>query len=86
MIRLAALIQKGFWRSLDWIYPPVCASCGQPGDRLCGECQSEIKFITGHRCASCGEPMHRPNPCCDACQLRPPAYTAVRNLAFYPWP
>lgn len=83
MIRLAALIHKGFWRSLDWIYPPVCASCGEPGYRLCGDCQSEIKFIQGHRCATCGEPQLRPTECCAACQLRPPSYTAVRNLAVY---
>jgi|LSQX01.1.fsa_nt_gb ComF family protein len=81
--RLNALIQRNFWRSLDWIYPPVCASCGEPGYRLCESCQSKIKFIRGKRCAICGAPVSNHKSTCVACQMHPPAYTAVRNLAVY---
>lgn len=83
MVQLAALIHKGFWRSLDWIYPPVCASCGEPGFRLCDDCQSKIKFIRGNQCALCGEPLHHKAEMCLNCQANQPSYSAVRNLALY---
>lgn len=47
-IRFAELVYQGFWTALDWIYPPVCASCGEPGYRLCVNCQSKIRFYKNH--------------------------------------
>lgn len=44
-LQLSALIFSGFWKALDWIFPPDCAACGEPGYRLCLECQNKIKFI-----------------------------------------
>jgi len=82
-IRLAALIHSGFWRSMDWIYPPVCASCGEAGYRLCADCMSKIRFIKGDRCTVCGERLARPIEVCLDCQHQPPPYTAVRSLADY---
>ena len=29
---------------LDWVYPPECAVCGEPGDRLCKNCLNQIRF------------------------------------------
>ena len=81
--RLAAFVLRGFWQSLDWIYPPVCASCGEIGSRLCTKCQSMIKFIRGNRCGICGEPMPDGRTTCAACQNRPPTFAAVVNLAVY---
>lgn len=43
-IRFAELVYQGFWTALDWIYPPVCAACGEPGYRLCVNCHSKIKY------------------------------------------
>jgi len=80
---MTALINRVFWGSLDWIYPPMCASCGEPGFRLCAECQSKIKFIKGKRCAVCGEPLVGTVAVCASCRTKPPAYTAMRNLALY---
>ena len=77
------LINRGFWGTLDWVYPPVCASCGEPGERLCGDCHAQIKLITGKCCLTCGVPMRgTPERCC-ACLTMPRPYTAVRNLAVY---
>jgi len=80
---MAALINRGFWSSLDWIYPPDCASCGEPGYRLCAACVEKIKLITGNRCESCGEPLKRGQARCRPCQVNPPPYTGMRNLAVY---
>jgi len=48
-IRFAELVYQGFWTALDWIYPPVCLTCGEPGYRLCVKCQSRIKFYKNHQ-------------------------------------
>ena len=77
------LINRGFWGTLDWIYPPVCASCGDHGYRLCGDCHAKIKFITGKYCLTCGEPIWGTTERCSACQTIPRPYAAMRNLADY---
>lgn len=81
--QVAELIYKGFWRTLDWIYPPVCASCEAPGYRLCADCQAKIQYIKGNRCTICGEPLKRGREQCADCQSSPPPYRAMRNLAVY---
>jgi competence protein ComFC len=81
--QVAYYVYKGFWRSLDWIYPPVCASCGEPGYRLCAECQAKIQYLKGKRCAICGEPLKSGRELCADCQSSPPPYRAMRNLAVY---
>lgn len=82
-IQAADLINKGFWGTLDWIYPPECASCGEPGFRLCADCFEKIKFIKEKCCLICGEPMRTAVECCPDCRANPRSYTAIRNLAEY---
>ena len=43
---LSALIYSGLWTALDWVFPPECAACGEPGYRVCLDCQRKIRFIT----------------------------------------
>lgn len=61
----------------------MCASCGEPGYRLCQACQAKIQFIKGNRCHICGEPIRHAAELCERCQLRRPPFTAVSNLAVY---
>jgi ComF family protein len=42
--QLSALIYSGLWAALDWVFPPECAACGEPGYRLCLKCQGHILF------------------------------------------
>lgn len=44
--QLSAHIFSGIWQALDWIFPPECAACGEPGYRLCLNCRNKINFIT----------------------------------------
>ncbi len=44
--RFSEIVYSGFWSVLDWVYPPVCVGCGEPGFRLCPQCQAKIQFIT----------------------------------------
>ncbi len=46
---LSALINSGLWTALDWVFPPECAACGEPGDRLCSNCQGKIHFLPNWR-------------------------------------
>lgn len=77
------LINRSFWGTLDWVYPPACASCGEPGERLCGDCHAKINFIKGKHCLICGVPMQGSADHCSACLSMPRLFTAVRNLAVY---
>lgn len=81
--QVADYVYKVFWRTLDWIYPPVCASCGEPGYRVCADCQEKIQYLKGKRCAICGEPLQGGRESCAECQSNLPPYRAMRNLAIY---
>ena len=82
-IHLSQVLYRGFWKALDWIYPPVCAGCGEPGYRLCVDCLKEIQFINGHVCKSCGLPVDKKINLCPECVQDPPPFTAMRSLARY---
>ncbi len=82
-IRFGEIIYRGFWSALDWIYPPVCVGCGEPGYRLCSKCRGKIKFIQGSRCKICGRPIDKPGELCKTCQITPPPYKALRSMARY---
>jgi len=82
-IRIAEIIYKGFWIALDWIYPPVCAGCGEPGYRLCDRCREQIEFIRGNICQICGQPLAKTSGICHDCEISPPPYDALRSIAKY---
>lgn len=80
---LAAVIYQGFWTALDWIYPPECAGCGEPGYRLCFKCQEAIHYLTGEICPVCGIPLTGQGGFCLDCRNSPPPYDALRSLTRY---
>jgi ComF family protein len=82
-IRIAQALYRGFWSALDWMYPPTCVGCGEPGYRLYFKCQQEIQYISGQVCERCGFPLEGEGGLCAACQKEPPAFTAQRYLARY---
>lgn len=82
-IRIAEVLYRGFWRALDWIYPPVCVGCGEPGHRLCNNCLDAIQLIDGHLCERCGFPLEVSQQVCEKCEAELPPYDAMRSLARY---
>lgn len=80
---LAAVIHHGFWTALDWIYPPECAGCGEPGYRLCVKCLESIQFLDHRICRICGLPLTEKRDICQACNASPPLYDALRSLTRY---
>ncbi|MCB2202522.1 ComF family protein [bacterium] len=79
----AEVLYRGFWTVLDWIYPPVCVGCGEPGYRLCDKCFGTIRFIEGHVCERCGLPIGLKRLHCEECDEEKPPYDAMRSLARY---
>lgn len=82
-IRLAESLNKVFWTTLDWIYPPECIGCGESGYLLCAECQNKIVKRSGYRCKICDTKISREEIICLRCQEQKPSFTALRCLADY---
>ncbi len=56
-------LQKLLSGVFDWIYPPVCASCGKPGSLLCDSCREQLHSVGEHYCSKCGKPLRKGSKC-----------------------
>lgn len=80
-------------RILNWFFdvllPPRCPACRTVVavvGSFCGDCWSELRFITAPMCVRCGVPFevdHGSGTTCGACLLRAPRYTAARAALVY---
>ncbi|MEL6582989.1 MAG: ComF family protein [Pseudomonadota bacterium] len=71
---------------LDLLYPPRCMSCDAETDQaegLCGECWSEVSFISGPVCGFCGVPVLAEGLSCEDCTQHPPNWQAGRAAVLY---
>lgn len=84
-IRPAYLFYRWAWAGLDWLLPPRCGGCGQPGSRWCAACQSHTTRIPEPLCPRCGQAQDTPG-LCTGCRASPPDFTALRSWAFYEGP
>lgn len=73
------------WLAADWVYPPVCAGCGQPGSRWCASCASQTTPLTTPLCPVCGAPV-RPGLPCKECEEHPPKFDQLRSWAAFAGP
>jgi ComF family protein len=73
----------------DWLYPPTCLLCGDPGyygQDLCEPCLRSLPFLVV-ACPRCALPLAGPEPhLCGACQKKPPAFDAAFALFRYEEP
>lgn len=80
----AYLVYRWLWESLDWLYPPHCGGCGEPGSRWCARCQESVTIIQPPLCRVCGQPVRiHTTQLCAACRNQRPAYTALRSWAAF---
>jgi competence protein ComFC len=70
---------------LDWLFPPVCGGCGNPGIRWCLECQKKVQVINNTVCDACGLPQVR-SGLCDRCRQKRPAFKNLRSWAVFEKP
>lgn len=55
--------RKFFGIVLDWVYPPSCVSCGEPGALICEQCLSKLPPVSEHFCSICGKPLKKRHSC-----------------------
>lgn len=79
------VLNEVFWKCVDWIYPPVCCTCGEIGKLLCDSCYSQITFIQSPDCVYCGEPIKSGN-ICTRCKQQLPHFSKLRSLGYYSGP
>ncbi|MGZ8243872.1 ComF family protein [Methylomagnum sp.] len=73
----------------DWLYPPTCLLCGDPGDRgrdLCKPCADSLPRIMT-ACPRCAVPLASiESQLCGPCQTRPPVFDAAHAPLHYEEP
>ena len=80
--KLAYRIYQLIWEAMDWLYPPNCGGCGQPGIRWCRNCSQNTKEINPPICPICGNPNGNEEPC-QRCQVSRPQYASLRSHTVY---
>ena len=74
---------------INAIYPPQCASCGEPtgeAQGLCGTCWTATPFVSGLVCTKCGIPLEGESDgdvLCDGCLHAPPAWDRGAAAVLY---
>lgn len=84
-VRPAYLIYRWMWSSLDWLYPPRCAGCGQVGSRWCQACQAGVQRLVLPLCKTCSVPYNRLGVCQD-CRSHPIHVEHVRAWGAFSGP
>jgi ComF family protein len=78
-------VYRGFWAILDWLFPPDCGGCGNPGTRWCSECKKNVQLVPNPVCDVCGLPQTR-SGLCDRCQQTNPSFKQLRSWAVFEAP
>jgi competence protein ComFC len=74
------------WKTLDWLYPPMCGGCGKLGWRWCPECHAQVTSLEDSQiCAQCGE-LFFGGGLCGTCRCQPPPYQALRSWGVFSGP
>ena len=74
---------------LDWLWPPSCALCGDPGHALCPACRADALSDARRSCPRCAIPLPGGSGtavACGRCQKRPPAYDRTLAAALFEAP
>jgi len=75
-------IYRGFWATLDWLFPPVCGGCGKAGTRWCFDCQNKVQTLPDPVCDACGLPQAQAG-LCNRCQQKRPFFRMLRSWAAF---
>lgn len=84
--RPAYALYRFLWTALDWLYPPYCGGCAEPGERWCEKCRSQASRLGELVCMCCGQPQSEAGKTCPLCSSTPPSYAALRSWAAYEGP
>jgi ComF family protein len=87
--RIAASADRLGRGVLDFLYPPLCASCRAPTTEphsLCHDCWQAVSFLDGPCCTICGYPFDfdpGAETLCAACLARRPSFDHARAVMRY---
>jgi len=84
-VKPAYWLYQWLWTGIDWLYPPRCAGCDQPGAHWCSDCQRVTQRISPPICLRCGQP-NRNGDVCPGCRRSPPSFEALRSWAAFQGP
>ena len=73
------------WQGVDRLFPPLCAGCGEKGERWCMACQQKTTQIKDAICECCGR-LLKQGGLCVVCQRARPSYLAARAWGVYQGP
>jgi competence protein ComFC len=77
------IIDRILWSTVDWLFPPECASCQRANFVFCPSCEDQAVLITGPVCNVCGTPTPLPKTICIKCLTNPPLFSGMRSWALY---
>lgn len=52
-------IERFIWQGVDWLFPPVCAGCGDAHYRFCPKCVQQVIKTNLRHCPFCGDVLPR---------------------------
>ncbi len=73
------------YKGLDWIFPPHCAGCHNPGDRWCSDCYEASERILSPNCECCGNYLDTKINC-NLCDQNLPDFNAARAWGYHEGP
>jgi ComF family protein len=80
--RATLQIYRGFYKAVDFVYPPSCSGCGKPGILWCSECQNSTQRILSPICEICGYPLPQAG-ICENCRTSRPPFSFLRSYGEY---
>lgn len=79
-------LNKIFWMAADWIFPPHCGGCQQPGTRWCDVCNQSVDVVDwSTHCKICAAPVLHPGVC-TTCHSNPMPMSAILSWGVYQGP
>lgn len=85
--RPASFFYHTLWETIDWLYPPYCGGCSQPGSRWCESCNANTPPIDQTQiCQYCGYPVAGGGLCFRCIELSAPPPVTIRSYTTYQGP
>ena len=70
-------------KTLDLLFPPLCAACNKLGSLLCDDCLEKMPWVNGPICLRCGRSLLNPANACGSCSQQSFPLQQVRASLFY---
>lgn len=70
-------------KTLDLLFPPLCAACNKLGSLLCDDCLAKMPWVKEPICLRCGRSLLHPANACGACWQESFPLQQVRASLFY---